>query len=102
MRWECADWSATHDHQPVGPPTLRVHGRCTMPTPGYTCELRKHTPQGINPKDLLLDLVATEPSGTQPEVLTPCEVTFELETDFEYDTVSIVDVELGIPVEDVH
>jgi hypothetical protein len=27
---ECRDWSAWHDHQPPGPPTLHVHGECLI------------------------------------------------------------------------
>jgi hypothetical protein len=78
-----------------------VTGECTMPTPGYRCELKMHEPQGINREDLLLDLVITEPARPQSQVLTPCEVRFELGTEMEYTTVSIVDVELGIPVQEV-
>ncbi len=99
MDWNCRDWTAVHDHQPIGPLTLYVTGVCEMPTPGYTCELTVHEPQGINPKDLLLDLEMTEPSGEQPDVVTPCDVRFEWETDTEYDTVSIIDVQLAISVE---
>jgi hypothetical protein len=101
LAWECKGWSAVHDHMPPGTPTLRVTGECEMPTPGYTCELRLHEPQGINPKDLLLDLIVTEPTSSQPEVITPCEVRFEETTETEYETVSIIEVELGIPVQEV-
>jgi hypothetical protein len=101
MAWECQDWNAIHDHMPPGPATLRVSGECRMPTPGYRCELKIHEPQGTNPKDLLLDLVVSEPTGPQPEVVTPCEVRFETDTETEYETVSIIDVELGIPVQEV-
>ena len=80
----CRDWYAWHDHMP-GPgstPTLHVTGTCTFDTTGYSVELQKHEPQGINPKDLLTDV----------------PVRYDEETAMEYDTVSIVDVELGIPV----
>lgn len=43
----------------------------------------------------------TGPTEGLPKVITPCEVRFELETETEYKTVSIVDVALGIPVEEV-
>ena len=102
MDWTCSDWSATNDHQPIGPVTLRVIGECEMPTPGFRCELKKHQSQGISREDLLLDLVIAEPTGGQPEVITPCSVRFELETETEYKTVSIVDGAHGIPVEEVY
>ena len=101
MEWDCNDWLAIHDHQPVGPATLRVTGKCTMPSPGYTCELSVHKPQGINPSDLLLDLIVNEPSVTEPQVVTPCEVRFEWPTETEYESVSVIDVAMGIPVEEV-
>ena len=96
----CRDWYAWHDHMP-GPgstPTLHVTGTCTFNTAGYSAELRRIR-QGINPKDLLLELVVHEPSGdVAAEVLTDVPVSYIEETSMEYDTVSIVDVELGIPV----
>ena len=56
----CRDWSASHDHMPPGPATLRVHGTCTFPTTGYEVELRRHEPQGINPADLTVLAFAIE------------------------------------------
>jgi hypothetical protein len=86
----CRDWRAVHDKEPPGPFTLRVTGTCTMPTPGYAVELRRHAPQGINPRDLLLDRIVTPPSGIQPQILETIEVRFEERTDLDYDTVSIL------------
>lgn len=97
----CTDWQAWHDRMPGVEPTLHVTGECTCPTPGYAVELRVHEPQGINPGDLLLDLVVTPPTDPVPDVLSPCPVTFELQTTAKYDTVTIIDVEAGIPVKDV-
>lgn len=97
----CRDWYAWHDHMP-GPgstPTLHVTGTCTFNTTGYSAELKKHEPQGINPKDLLLDLVVHEPSGgIAGQAFTDVPVRYDEETTMEYDTVSIMDVEMGIPV----
>lgn len=98
----CRNWKAWHDHQPPGPWTLHVTGECEMPTPGYELRLEPAEPQGINPKDLILILVVTEPTGIQQEVLTWTPVHWEQDTDVEYETVSIRDVATGIPVEDVH
>jgi len=83
---------------PGSTPTLHVTGTCTFNTAGYSAELRRIR-QGINPKDLLLELVVHEPSGdVAAEVLTDVPVRYSEETSTEYDTVSIVEVELGIPV----
>lgn len=85
----CHDWSAWHDHQPPGPPVLHVHGECEFPTAGYSVELKRSEPQGINPKDLLLDLIVHEPTGPAAQVITTVEAHYREETDFEYDTVTV-------------
>src|ERR671921_935687 len=59
--WNCSDWYAWHDHEPPGPATLRVTGKCEFRTTGYKVKLKRREPQGINPKDLLLDLIVEEP-----------------------------------------
>jgi hypothetical protein len=86
----CRDWSAVHDRQPPGPPTLIVTGTCTMPTPGYTVQLRRHRPQGINPRNLLLDKVVRPPDGIVQQALTDLDVRYEEPTDVAYDTVTIL------------
>lgn len=99
---KCHDWSAWHDHQPPGPTTLNVHAECEFPTAGYTVELKRQEPQGINPKDLLLIKVVHEPTGPVADVITTVEARYHEETDFEYDTVTILPDGLSIPVEEVH
>jgi hypothetical protein len=99
---DCRDWSAWHDHQPPGPPTLHVRGECEFPTAGFSVELRRHEPQGINPKDLLLDLIVNKPSGLVSQVITVEEVRYDEVTDFEYDTVTILPDGPSIDVQDVH
>lgn len=98
----CHDWSAWHDHQPPGPAVLRVKGDCEFPTAGYSVELRRREPQGINPKDLLLDRIIHEPSGPAADVLTTVEARYEEETDFEYDTVTVLPDGVSMTVGDVH
>jgi hypothetical protein len=88
-KWDCNDWTAFHDHMPGKPQTLRVSGTCEMPTTGYEGKLRRIEPQGFNPKDLRLELMISDPSGGVSEVITPIQVTYEEQTDMEYDTVSI-------------
>jgi hypothetical protein len=98
----CRDWHAAHDHQPLGLAVLRVIGTCQFDTAGWSVELRRHEPQGIDPRDLLLDRVVHEPQGLVAEVITDIEVRYEEPTDFEYQTVTILPDGVSIPVEDVH
>jgi hypothetical protein len=99
MACDCGEWYAVHDHQ--GPPTLRVQGRCKAADVVTVVTLRVHEPPPINRDDLVLDLVYTPPSIGLP-MINHVPVLFELETVDEYKTVSIVDCDMGIPVEDVH
>jgi hypothetical protein len=96
--WKCSDWSAWHGSRPPAPPVLTVVGECTFPTAGYSVELRRHEPQGINPEYLLLDLVVHEPTGPVAQVITTVEARYEEETDFEYETVTILPDGPSIPV----
>lgn len=97
----CTDWHAIHDRMPPGPATLRVTATCECPRGGYTLRLERQEPQGINSKDLLLRLVE-EPPEVGPDVMTECHVKYTEDTDFEYDTVSILpDGPMGIRVENV-
>jgi hypothetical protein len=100
---ELADeWSAVHDRMPGKNPTLRVNGACMCPTPGYKLELERHNPQGINAADLLLVLVEHKPSGVEPKVMTRTPVDeFKEETDFHFDTVSVVPGGPSTPVQEV-
>jgi hypothetical protein len=98
----CRDWNAWHDHQPPGPPTLHVRGECEFPTAGHTVELKRQEPQGINPKDLLLAKVVHEPTGPVAQIVTTVEARYQEETDFEYDTVTILPDGVSVPVEEVH
>lgn len=86
---------------PGKPVRLRVVGTCHAPRTGYTFTLRRRRgAQGINPKDLLLELDVSE-SAVGNEVVTDYSVEYVEETDFEYDTVSIIGVASAIAVQDV-
>lgn len=98
----CRDWSAWHDHQPPRPVTLHVKGECEFPTAGYSVELRRREPQGINPNDLLLDRIVREPTGPVADVLTTLEAWYREETDFEYETVTILPDGPSIRVQEAH
>jgi hypothetical protein len=85
----CRDWEAWHDRMPGSQPALHVTGRCEFPTSGYAVRLERAEPQGINPRDLLLELVVTPPTGPVTQVVTEVEARYDEETDAEYDTVTI-------------
>jgi hypothetical protein len=98
---KCDDWKAIHDQMPPGPATLRVTATCTCPQ-GRALELRKKEPQGINPRDLLLDRIVTPPDGPVAQVVTEVDVRYSEETEFDYQTVTILPDGPSIQVEDVH
>jgi hypothetical protein len=62
-----SDWTAWVDEMPPGPSSLHVHGRVTVPTPGYEATLSPTVPQGINPKILMLDLKVARKPGIWPQ-----------------------------------
>jgi hypothetical protein len=71
------EWKAIEDRMPPGPPKLRVFGVLEAPTPGYKAKLSPASPQGINPRILILILTVTRPTGVQPQVITPVSVRYE-------------------------
>ena len=86
------DWYAVHDHMP-GPNkewVTKVTGVVTTPTDGWTVELRLHEPPGINPEDLLLDLVCIPRSDGAADVLTDHDVAFSQPGEYEYKTASVI------------
>jgi hypothetical protein len=97
----CSGWSAWHDHEPPGPPVPHVRGECEFPTAGSSVELRRHEPQGINPKDLLLDRIVREPSDPVTHVVTVVEARYREESDFEFDTVTILPDGVSVQVQEV-
>lgn len=96
------EWSAVQDFMPPGPPTLRVRGVCTMPTPGYRLTLTRAEPQGFNPAVLLLEMEVEPPADPVIQVLTPTPVEYEEEGDQRYTDVQIQPQGTVIPVQAVH
>ncbi|MDQ4133708.1 MAG: hypothetical protein M3179_11005 [Actinomycetota bacterium] len=96
-------FSASLNFELPGPGGLRVEGECTFGTAGYTVELVRHEPQGINPRDLLLDLIVTPPPpGTVvAQVLTTYQVFYEEETAVHLDTVTILPDGPSVPVQTI-
>jgi hypothetical protein len=86
----CRDWTAVRRHEPPDPSVLTVRGTCVFPTPGYSVELLRHEPQGINASDLLLDRIVHAPSGLSVQVVTEVEATYTEVTDVDYQTVTIL------------
>lgn len=95
----CAGWLAVHDREPGSPAVLWVRGTCRFPDAGSTVQLRRHEPQGINPGDLLLEMVVHR-EETAAQVVTDREVEYREETAQRYETVTILPEGPTIPVED--
>jgi hypothetical protein len=97
------DWEAWIDLMPGKEPTLHVIGYVEVPTSGYTAELSAHTPPGINPRDLILDLKVIEPQPGEPvlDVIEwiPAEYKQPAEKG-QYDTVTVLGGEASIPVKE--
>ncbi|HVL31146.1 MAG TPA: hypothetical protein VM299_02860 [Solirubrobacteraceae bacterium] len=92
----CKDWRA---QQPQGAGRIMVRGWCTFPTSGWSMELRRKEPQGVNSRDLLLERIVTLAEGYQAQVVKAIEAQYVEETDAEYDTVTILPDGGTIPVE---
>jgi hypothetical protein len=94
----CDDWTAVHRHEPP-PSVLTVHGTCTFPTAGFAVEMRRREPQGVNPRDLLLDRIVHAPTGPTAQVVTEVDAVYIEETEFDYQTVTILPDGPSISVE---
>jgi hypothetical protein len=77
---DVSDFYAWVDKMPPGPASFHVAGIVTMPTPGYDVSLVYASPQGINPRDLILDLQIRRRPGVWPQVVTPIPVRYDVET----------------------
>jgi hypothetical protein len=70
-------WYAWVNRMPPGPASLHVIGTVSAPTPGYRATLALAEPQGINPKELILDLHLEALPGIWPDVVTPMSVRYD-------------------------
>jgi hypothetical protein len=98
---ECLNWRAWHVRESSGPATLFVRGECRFPSAGYSVELRPRVPQGFNPADLLLERIVHEPSGSAADVITTIAVEYQEKTDFEYETLTILPINVTVAVQKV-
>jgi hypothetical protein len=65
------------DRAPGGPPKLVMVGDVRVPTDGWQARLTKRSPQGINPKILILDVAAERPAGAAQEEITTIPLRYE-------------------------
>ena len=87
---DTTDWYAWLSKMPPGPASFHVSGIVLLPTPGYDTRLVRGAPQGINPRELILDLEVTPRPGFWPQVITPVSVRYdEPEAGVEYDGVLV-------------
>jgi hypothetical protein len=74
---QTADWYAWLNRMPPGPPSFHMTGTVLLPHPGYEARLVKAAPQGINIRELILDLLLQERPGFWPQVVTPVSVRYD-------------------------
>lgn len=87
---DTSDWYAWIDKMPPGPASFHVTGVVHLPTPGYDVQLVAATPQGFNPKELILELLVTPRRGFWPQVITAVSVRYDDRTPaIEYDGVLV-------------
>ena len=65
------------DRAPGAPPKLVMVGDVRVPTDGWQARLTKRSPQGINPKILILDVAAEQPAGAAQEEITTIPLRYE-------------------------
>jgi len=70
-------WYSWLNRMPGALPSFHVSGVVHLPTPGYEARLVKAAPQGINPRELILDLKITPLPGTWPQVVTSTSVRYD-------------------------
>ena len=86
---DTSDWYAWLDKMPIGPTSLHVQGTVQLPTPGFEVRLVSASPQGINPRQLILDLLVTELPGVWPQIVTSVSVRYDQSQSIDYETVLI-------------
>jgi hypothetical protein len=95
------DWYAWNDMMPPKPDTFHVVGEVQVPNPGVDVLLVPRTPQGINPKILLLNLILVQRSGLWPHLVVWKRAHYE-KVNADYESVQIFsgdEVIANVPVE---
>jgi hypothetical protein len=101
LEGECLNWRAWQVRGFSGPATLYVRGECRFPSARYSVELRPRRPQGFNPADLLLERIVHEPSGSAADVIATIAVEYQENTDFEYETATILPENATVKVQKI-
>lgn len=78
MPIDTSEWYAWLSLMPPGPMSFHVSGVVTVGNPGYEVSLVPAEPQGINPKEIILDLVLTQKPGNWPQVVRQMPVGFHM------------------------
>ncbi|HSK04862.1 MAG TPA: hypothetical protein VK932_26615 [Kofleriaceae bacterium] len=74
---DTTDWYAWISKLPPGPASFHITGTVLLPTPGFDARLVKAAPQGINPKELILDVQVAPRPGLWPQVITPVTLRYD-------------------------
>lgn len=72
------DWYAWVNRMPGGDPSFFVTGSVTLANPGFRVSLQPSRPQGINPRQLLMNLEVERLPGMWPQVVTTRTVRYEI------------------------
>ena len=75
---DTSDWAAWVNQLAGAERSLHVSGTVRLPSPGYTAELQLHSPQGINPRELVLDLRITKLPGVWPQHVFGVSVRYDV------------------------
>ncbi|MDQ4122517.1 MAG: hypothetical protein M3209_13855 [Acidobacteriota bacterium] len=81
-------WRARQDFRNI-PSRVRVEGRPIMPQTGYILKLTRQVPQGINIRQLILNLEVTAPE-IGGDALTPTFTSYTERSEHEYDSILVV------------
>src|SRR4051794_14391665 len=65
------------DRMPGSGPKLIVIGDVQVPTTGWHVTLLRHSPQGINPTILILDVSAQQPTGMAGQMITVIPLLYD-------------------------
>lgn len=74
---DTADWYAWMNRMPPGPGSFHLMGTVLVSNPGVTARLKRGEPQGINPAELIVDLVLEQQPGFWPSVVTAVSVRYD-------------------------
>jgi hypothetical protein len=95
------DWYAWNNVMPPGPNQFHIVGEVEVPNPGVDVLLVPRTPQGINPRVLLLDLHLIQRPGLWPQIVVWKHASYK-KVNATYDKVQVfsgIQVIADVPVE---